>query len=81
MKRIILKKESNCIKIVLVDKHKIIDLIGYKKDMNKIFIDLEKLSNYNKKGVWFSKSAFNLIYKSLFNITLNVEKLYYDEIK
>lgn len=65
MQKIILKKEKQITKIILVEKHKIKDIIAFQYNDKKIIIDLNKLTKYLQTGVYISKTAFNLIYKEL----------------
>lgn len=62
MFKIILKKTKTSFIIVLVQKHKVKDLIGLKIN-NKILIDYSKLYNYIKKGYMLSNTVLNLLYK------------------
>jgi len=62
--KIILTKIKNKTVIVLVQKHKIKDIIGVLK-MNDVVIDFIKLQKYTSNGCSFSKTAFNVIYKEL----------------
>lgn len=75
MKRIITVKKNQQLKIVLIEKHKIKDIIGYQKDNKEFQIDIKKLIKHIKGGVEFSNTAFNLIYKILVKLMLKIKKI------
>lgn len=77
MNKIILKKEKKFIRIVVVNKHKIMDIIGFKNDKGELQVDLKVLIKYLKKGTKFSTSAFNLIYKFISKLILKTPTINY----
>lgn len=74
MRRIITINEKQLIKIVLVEKHKIKDIIGYQKNNDEFEIDIKKLKRYINNGAEFSSRAFSLMYKMLARLMLKHKK-------
>lgn len=71
MQKIILKKDRNKIKIVLVKKHKVKDILGIQNSKSEILFDIKKFINYVNNGIYISKNAFDFIYKILVNELIN----------
>ena len=63
-------KENEKTKIVLIEKHKIKDIIGYQKNNEEFLINIKKLMKYIENGVEFSNTAFNLTYKMLVKLMI-----------
>ena len=74
MEKIIIKKEKQLVKIVLVEKHKIKDIIAFQNNNRQFTIDINKLVKHTINGVNFSQSAFNLVYKILAQLMLKHKK-------
>lgn len=75
MFNIIVKKKKKVYIFLIVKKHKIIDFLGFKVD-NKINLDLLKIQKYINNGCFFSKTAYDLIYKNVINKDIFYKRYY-----
>lgn len=65
MQKIIVKYKDETTVIVLVEKHKIKEIIGFINKTNELILDFNLLIKNLKNGCKISKTALDLIYKRL----------------
>lgn len=65
MQKIIVKYKDGTTIIVLVEKHKIKEIIGFINKTNELILDFNLLIKNLKNGCKISKTALDLIYKRL----------------
>lgn len=65
MQKIIIQYKNKTTVIVLIEKHKIKKIIGFINKDNKLILDFTLLSKSLKNGCKISRTALDLIYKTL----------------